>query len=36
VEPRLACPDCGEPVDAWSLEALPGPAMTTHNPSAAG
>ncbi len=28
VEPVLACPDCGEPVHAWDLEALPGPAMT--------
>jgi len=28
VEPVLSCPDCGEPVHAWDLEALPGPAMT--------
>ncbi|MGH3078646.1 MAG: winged helix-turn-helix transcriptional regulator [Gaiellaceae bacterium] len=28
VEPVLACPDCGEPVHAWDLEALPGPATT--------
>jgi DNA-binding HxlR family transcriptional regulator len=28
VEPVLACPDCGEPVHAWDLETLPGPAMT--------
>ncbi len=28
VEPMLACPECGEPVQAWDLEALPGPAMT--------
>jgi DNA-binding HxlR family transcriptional regulator len=35
IEPRLACPECGEPVDAWSLEALPGPAMTKHPESAA-
>jgi len=30
VEPVLACPDCGKPVHAWDLEALPGPAMTKH------
>lgn len=35
IEPRLACPQCGEAVDAWSLEALPGPAMTTRVGSAA-
>ena len=28
IEPVLACPECGEPVHAWDLEALPGPAMT--------
>jgi DNA-binding HxlR family transcriptional regulator len=28
IEPVLACPDCGEPVQAWDLEALPGPATT--------
>ena len=27
VEPVLACPDCGEPLMAWDLEALPGPGM---------
>ena len=27
VEPVLVCPECGEPVTAWDLEALPGPAM---------
>jgi DNA-binding HxlR family transcriptional regulator len=26
IEPVLACPDCGAPVHAWDLEALPGPA----------
>ena len=29
VEPHLACPDCGVPVQAWDLEALPGPAMAS-------
>jgi hypothetical protein len=24
----LSCPECGEAVHAWDLEALPGPAMT--------
>jgi DNA-binding HxlR family transcriptional regulator len=28
IEPVQTCPDCGEPVHAWDLEALPGPAMT--------
>jgi DNA-binding HxlR family transcriptional regulator len=28
VEPVLSCPECGKPVQAWDLEALPGPAMT--------
>lgn len=28
VEPVLACPECGKPVQPWDLEALPGPAMT--------
>jgi DNA-binding HxlR family transcriptional regulator len=28
IEPSLACPDCGLPVHAWDLEALPGPATT--------
>jgi DNA-binding HxlR family transcriptional regulator len=27
VQPTLACPECGEAVQAWDLEALPGPAM---------
>jgi DNA-binding HxlR family transcriptional regulator len=27
IEPVLACPDCGKPVQPWDLEALPGPAM---------
>jgi DNA-binding HxlR family transcriptional regulator len=27
IEPVLACPDCGETVHAWDLEAIPGPAM---------
>ena len=29
VEPVLACPDCGEPVHAWDLEATPGPGMAS-------
>jgi DNA-binding HxlR family transcriptional regulator len=28
IEPALACPECGESVHAWNLEALPGPATT--------
>jgi DNA-binding HxlR family transcriptional regulator len=28
IEPVLACPDCGKPVHAWDLEALPGPGTT--------
>jgi DNA-binding HxlR family transcriptional regulator len=28
IEPVLSCPECGEAVHAWDLEALPGPAMT--------
>lgn len=28
IEPALACPDCGKPVHAWDLEALPGPGTT--------
>lgn len=27
VEPQLTCPECGEPIDARSMRALPGPAM---------
>lgn len=27
VQPRLTCPECGEPVEARSMRALPGPAM---------
>jgi DNA-binding HxlR family transcriptional regulator len=34
VEPVLACPDCGQEVHAWDLEALPGPAMTKRAASA--
>jgi len=34
VMPALACPECGEPVHAWDLEALPGPAMTKRLASA--
>jgi hypothetical protein len=26
MEPTHACPGCGAPVQAWDLEALPGPA----------
>jgi DNA-binding HxlR family transcriptional regulator len=26
IEPTLACPDCGQRVHAWDLDALPGPA----------
>ncbi len=28
IEPVLACPECGDSVHAWNLEALPGPATT--------
>jgi hypothetical protein len=28
MEPVHACPDCGEQVHAWDLQALPGPATT--------
>jgi DNA-binding HxlR family transcriptional regulator len=28
MEPVQACPDCGEQVHAWDLQALPGPATT--------
>ncbi len=27
IEPSLVCPECGDGVNAWTLEALPGPAM---------
>jgi DNA-binding HxlR family transcriptional regulator len=27
IEPRLVCPECGEPLDARAVEVLPGPAM---------
>jgi DNA-binding HxlR family transcriptional regulator len=27
VEPQLTCPECGEPVEARDMRALPGPAM---------
>ncbi len=27
VEPRLTCPECGEPVEAREMRAVPGPAM---------
>jgi DNA-binding HxlR family transcriptional regulator len=35
IEPVLACPDCGEPVQPWDLEALPGPAMAKRAETAA-
>jgi len=35
VEPVLACPDCGEPLHAWDLQALPGPATIGRTESAA-
>jgi DNA-binding HxlR family transcriptional regulator len=35
VEPVLACPECGEPVHARDIEALPGPAMTKRVEAAA-
>jgi len=35
VEPVLACPGCGKPMQAWDLEALPGPAMTKRVEAAA-
>ena len=31
IEPTLACPECGDGVHAWNLEALPGPAMTARD-----
>jgi DNA-binding HxlR family transcriptional regulator len=34
IEPQHACPDCGVPVQAWDLEALPGPAMISPAESA--
>ncbi len=34
IEPVLACPDCGEPVHAAGLEALPGPATLARATSA--
>ena len=27
VDPQLTCPECGEPIDAHSMRAVPGPAM---------
>lgn len=27
IQPALTCPECGEPIDARSMRALPGPAM---------
>jgi DNA-binding HxlR family transcriptional regulator len=27
IEPRLTCPECGEPVDARAITVVPGPAM---------
>jgi DNA-binding HxlR family transcriptional regulator len=36
IEPQLACPDCGEPVHAWDLQAVPGPAMAARTASNAG
>lgn len=35
VEPTLACPECGEAVHARNLEAIPGPATTKAQASAA-
>jgi DNA-binding HxlR family transcriptional regulator len=35
IEPVHACPDCGEHVVPWDLEALPGPAMTAPTRAAA-
>jgi DNA-binding HxlR family transcriptional regulator len=34
IEPQHACPDCGRHVQAWDLEALPGPAMAVPADSA--
>ena len=34
MEPVHACPDCGEQVHAWDLQALPGPATTLRAASA--
>jgi DNA-binding HxlR family transcriptional regulator len=35
IEPVLACPDCGLPVQPWDLEALPGPATIGRDARAA-
>jgi DNA-binding HxlR family transcriptional regulator len=34
VQPTLACPECGEAVQAWDLEAMPGPAMLSREGAA--
>ena len=34
MEPVQACPDCGEQVHAWDLQALPGPATTLRTTAA--
>jgi DNA-binding HxlR family transcriptional regulator len=36
IEPVLACPDCGEPVAAWNLEARLSPAAAARLEAAAG
>jgi DNA-binding HxlR family transcriptional regulator len=36
IEPALTCPDCGQEVHAWDLQALPGPAMAARADAAAG
>ena len=36
IEPVHACPECGEQVHAWDLQALPGPATTLRTAAAEG
>ena len=36
IEPQHACPDCGVPVQAWDLTAVPGPAMVARSAADAG
>ena len=35
IEPTHACPECGDPVQAWDLQALPGPATSSRVGAAA-
>ena len=36
IEPQLSCPECGEAVHAWDLQAVPGPAMAARSVADAG